>query len=59
MSIARELQQRVTRVPATMAGPTNWLGDYASKLELGMKLGCRMEPRAILTWWMTMEAVES
>eukprot|EP00975_Prorocentrum_lima_P040092 8421317-Prorocentrum_lima.AAC.1 len=49
MSIARELQAMMAKGPATMVGLASWLEDYATKLELGMRVGCLMEPRTILT----------
>eukprot|EP00975_Prorocentrum_lima_P029356 6164408-Prorocentrum_lima.AAC.1 len=48
MSIAQELQRQVTRVPTTLVGLAHWLEDCSHKLELGMRLGSLMEPRAIL-----------
>eukprot|EP00975_Prorocentrum_lima_P019304 4064783-Prorocentrum_lima.AAC.1 len=49
MSMAKELRRQVTRVPTTLVGLANWLEEYVHKLELGMRPGSLMEPRAILT----------
>eukprot|EP00975_Prorocentrum_lima_P016744 3548472-Prorocentrum_lima.AAC.1 len=48
MSIARELQGQVARVPTTLVGLANWLEECAHTLELGMGLGALTEPRALL-----------
>eukprot|EP00975_Prorocentrum_lima_P064622 12898650-Prorocentrum_lima.AAC.1 len=47
--MAQELQRQVGRVPTTLAGLANWLGEYIHNLELGTRIGALMEPRSLPT----------
>eukprot|EP00975_Prorocentrum_lima_P060300 12646024-Prorocentrum_lima.AAC.1 len=49
MSMARELQMTVSRVPETLPQVGTRLEDYIHKLELGLILGALLEPRTVLT----------
>eukprot|EP00975_Prorocentrum_lima_P003862 844972-Prorocentrum_lima.AAC.1 len=48
MSMARELQMSVSRVPATLPQLGTWLEDYIHTLDLGTILGAMLEPRTVL-----------
>eukprot|EP00975_Prorocentrum_lima_P006270 1350862-Prorocentrum_lima.AAC.1 len=60
MSMARELQMPVSRVPATLPQLGTWFVYYIHKLECGIILGAMLEPRTVLTVVKdTMETVAS
>eukprot|EP00975_Prorocentrum_lima_P067549 12915511-Prorocentrum_lima.AAC.1 len=48
MSMARELQMSVSRVPATLPHLGTWLEDYMHELDFGLILGAMLEPRTVL-----------
>eukprot|EP00975_Prorocentrum_lima_P014738 3126716-Prorocentrum_lima.AAC.1 len=49
MSLAQEMPVRITKVPNTMFGLASWLEDCVTKSGLGVKMGCQLEPRSVLT----------
>eukprot|EP00975_Prorocentrum_lima_P023780 5005547-Prorocentrum_lima.AAC.1 len=58
--MAKELQMSVSRIPETLPHVGTWLEDYRHKLDFGMILGARLDPRTVLTVVRdTMETVAS
>eukprot|EP00975_Prorocentrum_lima_P001628 350214-Prorocentrum_lima.AAC.1 len=47
--MAQQRERQVTRAPSTLVSLASRLEDYANQLELGMKLGSLIQPRAIFT----------